>query len=173
MFWDGTRWIDERAPAGNPPPTRRRGRDWLATGVMIIGAGALAVLFVELGKRWRRLSSLSDCARRRSFDVVPAQREPGAAREIIRSPVVAAILMIAAAGLLGQPWLSAAVTPMPTAAPTPMPTAAPTPTPTAAPTPTPTAAPTPTGGRRRHLAVNEYPSITLEPRGRVLHNRQP
>ena len=149
MFWDGTRWIDERAPAGNPPPTRRRGRDWLATGVMIIGAGALAVLFVELGKRWRRLSSLSDCARRRSFDVVPAQREPGAAREIIRSPVVAAILMIAAAGLLGQPWLSAAVTPMPTAAPTP------------------------TGGRRRHLAVNEYPSITLEPRGRVLHNRQP
>ena len=46
MFWDGTRWIDERAPAATPPPTRRRGRDWLATGVMIIGVAALAVPFV-------------------------------------------------------------------------------------------------------------------------------
>ena len=46
MFWDGTRWIDERAAAATPPPTRRRGRDWLATGVMIIGVAALAVPFV-------------------------------------------------------------------------------------------------------------------------------
>ena len=46
MFWDGTRWIDERAPAAMPPPTRRRGRDWLATGVMIVGVAALAVPFV-------------------------------------------------------------------------------------------------------------------------------
>ncbi len=46
MFWDGARWIDERAAAATPPPTRRRGRDWLATGVMIIGVAALAVPFV-------------------------------------------------------------------------------------------------------------------------------
>ena len=46
MFWDGSRWIDERAPGAAPPPTRRRGRDWLATGVMIAGIVALAVPFV-------------------------------------------------------------------------------------------------------------------------------
>jgi mannan endo-1,4-beta-mannosidase len=45
MFWDGTRWIDERAPAAPPPPSRRRTRDWLSTGVMILGIVALAVPF--------------------------------------------------------------------------------------------------------------------------------
>jgi len=45
MFWGGTRWIDERAHAA-PPPARRRGRDWLATGIMIIGVASLAVPFV-------------------------------------------------------------------------------------------------------------------------------
>jgi hypothetical protein len=46
MFWDGTRWIDERAPAAAPPPSHRRTRDWLATGVMILGIVALAIPFV-------------------------------------------------------------------------------------------------------------------------------
>jgi hypothetical protein len=46
MFWDGMRWIDERAPTAPPPPSRRRARDWLATGVMILGVAALAVPFV-------------------------------------------------------------------------------------------------------------------------------
>jgi hypothetical protein len=45
MFWDGTRWIDERAPAA-PPPARGRTRNWLATGVMVVGIAALAVPFV-------------------------------------------------------------------------------------------------------------------------------
>jgi mannan endo-1,4-beta-mannosidase len=46
MFWNGTRWIDERAPETPAPPRRRRSRDWLATGVMIVGIAALAVPFV-------------------------------------------------------------------------------------------------------------------------------
>jgi hypothetical protein len=133
MFWDGTRWIDERAPATPPAPCRRRARDWIATGFMIIGIVALAIPFAAAVKWWPRLYSSTVTDRRRSLDVAPTlHREPGTAREIVRSPVVAAILMIAAAGLLGQPWLSAAPTPTPTAAP------APTPTPTAAPAPTPT-----------------------------------
>jgi Glycosyl hydrolases family 16 len=45
MFWDGTRWIDERAPAAPPSARRRRTRDWLATGVMILGIVALAIPF--------------------------------------------------------------------------------------------------------------------------------
>ncbi|MDA8201592.1 MAG: hypothetical protein M0Z49_02305, partial [Chloroflexi bacterium] len=44
MLWDGERWIDERAPAAAPAP-RRRARDWIATGVMIVGVAALAVPF--------------------------------------------------------------------------------------------------------------------------------
>src|SRR5450759_2963195 len=46
MFWNGTRWIDEHAPETPAPPRRRRSRDWLATGVMIVGIAALAVPFV-------------------------------------------------------------------------------------------------------------------------------
>jgi outer membrane biosynthesis protein TonB len=46
MFWNGTRWIDERPHAAPPPPSRRRLRDWLATGVMILGIVALAVPFM-------------------------------------------------------------------------------------------------------------------------------
>jgi outer membrane biosynthesis protein TonB len=46
MFWNGTRWIDERPHAAPPPPSRRRSRDWLATGVMILGVVALAIPFV-------------------------------------------------------------------------------------------------------------------------------
>jgi mannan endo-1,4-beta-mannosidase len=46
MFWNGTRWIDEHAPETPAPPRRRRSRDWLATGVMIVGIAALAIPFV-------------------------------------------------------------------------------------------------------------------------------
>jgi hypothetical protein len=46
MFWDGERWIDERAPVPVPESAPRRGRDWLATGVMILGIAALAVPFM-------------------------------------------------------------------------------------------------------------------------------
>ena len=46
MFWDGERWIDERAAAPVRESARRRGRDWLATGVMILGIAALAVPFM-------------------------------------------------------------------------------------------------------------------------------
>jgi hypothetical protein len=49
MFWDGTRWVAERAPAANPPPSRRRGRNWLATGIMIVGVVALTIPFVPTG----------------------------------------------------------------------------------------------------------------------------
>ena len=45
MFWDGTRWIDERAPTAPPSTRRRRTRDWLSTGVMILGIVALAIPF--------------------------------------------------------------------------------------------------------------------------------
>ena len=45
MFWDGTRWIDERAPTAPPSTRRRRTRDWLSTGVMILWIVALAIPF--------------------------------------------------------------------------------------------------------------------------------
>ena len=45
MFWNGTRWIDEQAPAAPPPPSGRPARNWLATGVMIVGIAALVVPF--------------------------------------------------------------------------------------------------------------------------------
>jgi hypothetical protein len=93
--------------------------------------------------------------------LAPTSREPSIPRELMRSPVVAAILTIVAASLLGPGLVGLAATPgaTPTAAPNPTPTAAPTPTPTAAPTPTPTAASTPTqecGGmkERRPYASN-------------------
>src|SRR5664280_3658381 len=45
MFWDGTRWIDERTPTAPPSTRRRRTRDWLSTGVMVLGIVALAIPF--------------------------------------------------------------------------------------------------------------------------------
>ena len=38
MFWDGERWLPERPPAVSAarPQPRRRHRDWLATGVMML-----------------------------------------------------------------------------------------------------------------------------------------
>lgn len=43
MFWDGTRWIDERAPVSAVPSRRQRPRRWLTTGVLTIGIIALAM----------------------------------------------------------------------------------------------------------------------------------
>ena len=45
MYWNGTRWIDERAPAPRSTRRRRGARDWMATGVMIVGIVALAIPF--------------------------------------------------------------------------------------------------------------------------------
>jgi len=46
MFWNGTRWIDEHGPETPAPRRRRRTRDWLATGVIIVGIAGLLVPFV-------------------------------------------------------------------------------------------------------------------------------
>jgi parallel beta-helix repeat protein len=49
MFWDGTRWTDdphtpnERRTPSSQPTGRRRLRDWLATGSMLLLLGALVV----------------------------------------------------------------------------------------------------------------------------------
>ena len=45
MFWDGERWLpDEPLPAkASPRQPRRRHRDWLATGVMIVALVGLMV----------------------------------------------------------------------------------------------------------------------------------
>jgi hypothetical protein len=45
VFWDGERWIDERALQTPQQPTRRRARDWIATAVLIVGVAALAIPF--------------------------------------------------------------------------------------------------------------------------------
>ena len=47
MFWDGERWLpDDGQPVATPkPPTRRRSRDWLATGVMLVVLAGLLVPF--------------------------------------------------------------------------------------------------------------------------------
>jgi hypothetical protein len=39
MFWDGTRWIDQRPRQQQPTPPPRRGiRDWIATGIIVVSA---------------------------------------------------------------------------------------------------------------------------------------
>jgi hypothetical protein len=40
MFWNGTRWMDERAPTPPRAGRRRRAWDWIATGVVIVGRAA-------------------------------------------------------------------------------------------------------------------------------------
>ena len=47
MFWNGSRWTDEHAPETPAPPKHRRARDWLASGVMLVGVVALAVPFAQ------------------------------------------------------------------------------------------------------------------------------
>jgi len=44
MFWNGTRWVDQRPRP--PAPEPRRLRDWFATAVMIIGVIALSLPFM-------------------------------------------------------------------------------------------------------------------------------
>ena len=45
MFWDGERWLPDQPPPAKPPRTqpRRRHRDWLATGVMVVALVGLLV----------------------------------------------------------------------------------------------------------------------------------
>lgn len=45
-FWNGTRWVNEAAPATPPRPSRPRARDWLATSLMVIVLAGLLVPFV-------------------------------------------------------------------------------------------------------------------------------
>ena len=47
-FWDGTRWLEDDPATATPAPThpRRRVRDWLSTGVMILALVALVVPIV-------------------------------------------------------------------------------------------------------------------------------
>src|SRR5215813_10478256 len=46
-FWDGTRWVDERAAPPPKPTPRRRSRDWIATGIMALGLVGLMVPVVS------------------------------------------------------------------------------------------------------------------------------
>src|SRR5687768_15115629 len=43
MFWDGTRWVDERALSRVATRQRRRGSDWIATLAMLVGALTLVI----------------------------------------------------------------------------------------------------------------------------------
>ena len=45
MLWDGTRWIDELVVTPERPARRRRLRDWLATGTMVLVLGGLLIPF--------------------------------------------------------------------------------------------------------------------------------
>jgi hypothetical protein len=45
MFWDGSRWVDQR-PSPPPPPTRRRPRDVIATAIILLGAVLLVVPYM-------------------------------------------------------------------------------------------------------------------------------
>jgi hypothetical protein len=174
MFWDGERWIDERAPAPAPRPTRRRGRDWLATGIMIVGIAALAVPFIALsgtsgatftfaftftgtGVSW--VGTLDPDLGKANVSVAgegvdafivcsakPSNVDPTPGPPADPTPATAG--PTPAPTLTPTPAPSAAATsistPTPTPAPTPASTPAPTPTLTPAPTPTATPAPTPT-----------------------------
>ena len=48
MFWDGTRWIDERTLEPKPVRKSRRVRDWIATGVIIAGLVAATIPFAAV-----------------------------------------------------------------------------------------------------------------------------
>ena len=52
MFWDGDRWVPEQQPPlADDRNTPRRLRDWLATGVMIVGLIAVAVPIVGVSAK--------------------------------------------------------------------------------------------------------------------------
>ena len=50
MFWDGSRWIDERVTTPKPV-SRPKVRDWIATGIMVVVLGALVVPFSSTSAR--------------------------------------------------------------------------------------------------------------------------
>ncbi len=70
-FWDGTRWLEDDPATATPAPThpRRRVRDWLSTGVMILALVALVVPIVgasavslgsgrKLATTWSRVATV-------------------------------------------------------------------------------------------------------------------
>ena len=129
MFWNGTRWTDERAPT-TPPARRRRARDWIATGVMVVGIVALAIPFV-------------------AASAAPRSANPSAGGPIANGGGPSAATLVAQRRRKA-PRSAPTPAPTPTTAPMSAPTTAPmpalttTPTPTPAPTATPTPTPTPT-----------------------------
>ncbi len=99
MFWNGTRWTDSLASETPSTASRRRARDWIATGVMITGIIALAIPFVA-----------TNAASRSPNQAIAAQWGPSAGR-----------------GGHQHPKPTAAPSPQPTRTPKPTPTPTPTP----------------------------------------------
>ena len=100
MFWNGTRWVDERQRPLRRGSHTRQARDWIATGVMIAGIVALAIPFVPID------------AAAPSTDQVFAGHGGSSARKP------------------GHQHPKPTPAPSPTPAPTPTPSQAPSPTPT-------------------------------------------
>jgi hypothetical protein len=107
---------------------------------------AIVVVVWMARRRHRHVAPPSNAWQSRIDPASPTSREPTVAREIIRSPVVAAVLTIVAALLFGPSLLGLAATPVATPIATPAPTPVATPIATPAPTPvaTPIATPAPT-----------------------------
>ena len=55
MYWDGTRWINQRhGPA--KVDSRRRKRDWIATVIMLLGVAAIAIPLLVANARSERMT---------------------------------------------------------------------------------------------------------------------
>ena len=147
MFWDGTRWIDERAPSSAAPAPHRRPRLWMPTGVLVIGIIAFAMPRVAVSSSPRSsdppIAALSGSPGALTFgDTGWLQVEDGPARSPgAHEPLFAALAstvtrVLSSVAAPASPALAGG-TPGPTlplgqaavAAPTPVPTLAPTPAP--------------------------------------------
>ena len=178
MFWDGTRWIDEHAPETPAPPRRRRSRDWLATGVMIVGIAALAVPFVATSaapnSADRLVASRSDSYGRPVFQgsTRNPQANPNPGQPAAKSATLTPTRTLASiATLTPTPTPASIATLTPTPTPASIATLTPTPTPasiaTLTPTPTPasiaTLTPTPTPASIATLTPTPTPASIATP----------
>jgi Glycosyl hydrolase family 26 len=174
MFWDGTRWIDERT-AARPlaPSTPKRGplRSWLAALTIIISAASLAVPVVLAGTGATslsvstalpgarpRVSGLSAVNARRAASTTGAAPTGALARLASTAVTIAAGSPTPLATPAPTPILVAVYPPL---SPTPLATPAPTPIlvavyPPLSPTPPATPAPTP-------ILVAVYPPLSPTP----------